>query len=103
MVGMDTEQHSALQQITYEVQQERYRQFHKWGEQNHRWGTWVGILLEELGEYSKAKLEGDKAGQREELVQVAAVAHAIVEWFDRNEGGRTGIRPAPCACDTCSS
>jgi hypothetical protein len=102
MIGMNIGQNNALFNVTYEVQQERYRQFRKWGEQNHRSGTWLKILMEEVGEYSKANLEGDLIGQRDELVQVAAVAHAMVEWFDR-ESDRPRDRQPPCDCDSCST
>jgi hypothetical protein len=42
--------------------------------------TWDGILLEEVFE---ALAEKDLSGAREELIQVAAVAVAMVEYIDR--------------------
>jgi hypothetical protein len=62
-----------------------------WGVQNHKPMEWLMILGEEVGEANKAALEahfGDKNIQeyRNELVQVAAVAQAAIESFDRNEG-----------------
>lgn len=74
------------------VLRERQRQNAVWGEQNHDAGTWLAILLEEVGELSEAVLHrrfgGPKAGGiREECVQVAAVALQMVECIDRNGGG----------------
>lgn len=63
---------------------ERYAQDAKWGEQNHYPAYWLAILGEEVGEANKAFLENDVEGYRSELVQVAAVATAMVESIDRN-------------------
>ncbi|MGD8172171.1 MazG-like family protein [Vibrio sp. TRT 21S02] len=60
--------------------------------QDEKWGAdrelspfmWNAILVEEVGEVSKAILE--KEGLREELVQVAAVALQWIENIDRNRG-----------------
>lgn len=65
---------------------ERQRQDAKWGEQNHPPGTWLVILMEEVGEASQAVLEMDWNSYREEMVQVAAVALAAVESCDRALG-----------------
>lgn len=64
------------------VLQERIRQDETWGEQNHSPTEWLPILMEEVGEFSKAILENSNI--REEAVQVAAVALSIVESIDRN-------------------
>lgn len=69
---------------------ERFRQDKKWGEQNHDAFTWIAILSEEVGEFSKAALDvifenGRREPVREEAVQVAAVALAIVECIDRQQ------------------
>jgi hypothetical protein len=61
---------------------ERSRQDAKWGVQNHDPGKWMLILLEEIGEFSKTALE--RAPSRCELVQVAAVAAAMIECGERN-------------------
>jgi hypothetical protein len=61
------------------IQKERKRQLEKWGVQNHDWDRWALILSEEIGEVAKAILEDDAANYFEEVVQVAAVAHAILE------------------------
>jgi hypothetical protein len=79
------------------VTDERGRQLQKWGVQNHSPLEWMAILVEEVGEAQKEALEHHWAGRhyphdperlqrlRAELVQVAAVAVAIVESLDRNE------------------
>ena len=92
--------------ILEDIRAERRRQENKWGEQNHPLGfggpntkrvadfarlqcdtrakkgvlTWEDILREE---YSEALAEDDLAKAREELIQVAAVCVAIVDWIDR--------------------
>lgn len=77
-----------------EVLEERNRQEAKWGEQNHHPALWLAILGEEVGEANKAVLEahfpnyknhGDYTQARAELIQVAAVAVAMIESLDRNE------------------
>ncbi len=78
-----------MENILKEVQQERERQNAKWGEQNHHPFVWLGILGEEVGEANKAVLDHNFDGKtldnyREELVQVAAVAVAMIECLDRN-------------------
>lgn len=83
-----------------DVESERVRQTHKWGVQRHSFPVWIAILSEEVGEFAQAVLKGremawDKTGdydgpqhrvwlikQREEAVQCAAVAVAIVEHLD---------------------
>ena len=74
-----------------EVNDERNRQEEKWGTQNHDPFTYLAILGEEVGEACQAALktryEGGKtlADYRTELVQVAAVAVAMIECLDRGE------------------
>ncbi len=72
-----------------DVLHERDAQDEKWGEQNHSPAKWLEILMEEVGEFAKARMEhgyrGDDASKiREELVQVCAVALAMLECCDRN-------------------
>jgi len=98
--------------VLVEVLQERKRQEEKWGQQNHPPIEYCAILGEEVGEVNKAALEahfgykwkGRKDGYtvihqpktvgaklahwrdlREELIQTAAVAVAMVESLDRNQ------------------
>jgi NTP pyrophosphatase (non-canonical NTP hydrolase) len=83
-------------QVLTEVQKERERQNKKFGEQNHDPFKWMAILGEEVGEVHRALLEahfdgnegyagGSMEDYREELIQVAAVAVAQVEAFDRGK------------------
>lgn len=98
------------ERVLGEVDRERRRQDAKWGEQNHAATVWLTVLTEEVGELAEAILEHRAAqrgsvnkrifeamaagvlddpvkhwhtAMREEAVQVAAVAAAIVEWLDR--------------------
>ena len=64
---------------------ERREQDKKFGEQNHEIHKWLSILGEEVGECHKAALESNKPELRKELIQVAAVAQAIIESMDRNK------------------
>lgn len=76
--------------VLYDVLKERFRQDARWGEQNHRQMIWLGILAEEFGEAAKEINElyfnraWSVARLRNELIQVAAVAVAMVESLDRN-------------------
>jgi len=99
-----------IDRIFQEIRQERKRQDEKWGEQNHPMvpgdfdyglcketldelrhandsgdkNCWQYILLEELLE---ACMETDPKKQREEMIQVAAVAVQAIECLDRKKGG----------------
>jgi len=69
---------------------ERERQEQLWGVQNHDPFTYLTILMEEVGELSQAALHTRYGGlecgrMREEAIQVAAVALAIVECLGRDE------------------
>ncbi len=65
------------------IQIERNAQDEKWGKQNHSDERWVCIILEELGEVSKAVIDRDEEGILEETVQVAAL---LQNWMtSRNE------------------
>lgn len=63
---------------------ERYRQNKKWGS-----GRWTSgphskntVLIEEVGEVSRAILNKDRDNLREELIQVAAVCMKWLEALD---------------------
>lgn len=86
-----------LKQIS-DILAERKRQDAKWGEQNHDPITWLAILMEEVGETAKEaltmrcqpndphgdeKYEAARLRYRDEALQVAAVAFAMLECFDR--------------------
>lgn len=87
-----------------DVLAERAKQDAKWGEQNHDPILWSAILGEECGEFAQAALHarfgGDKAqGLRDEAIQVAAVAVAIVECLDRTATRKAQERKCPhCPC-----
>ena len=66
------------------IKTERLRQDNKWGEQNHHPEKWMNILMEEVGEASKAILEQDFEQYRKELIEVAAVAVAAIESYHRD-------------------
>jgi hypothetical protein len=111
----------SIQMIFEEILAERKRQDQKWGEQNHpimpssnlHWfptaeclestlkgcrkrlkedegenKSWFDILHEEVLE---AFLEEEPEKQREEMVQAAAVAVAIIEYLDRENNRKGGI------------
>jgi hypothetical protein len=84
--------------ILLEVHAERHRQDKKWGVRNYHPLRWLPILGEEYGEACKAINQGctDPIAEnvdigkkiieyREECIQVAAVAVAMVESLDRNK------------------
>lgn len=80
--------------VLAEVGQERIAQDKKWGEQNHTPELYYTILGEEFGEIGKAICErkngeGTVQAIREELIQTAAVAVAMVEMLDRKERKKT--------------
>lgn len=64
------------------IQEERARQERLWGGAPHTTSTWLFILLEEVGECARALLGGQIESLRRELVQVAAVAVAILTTMD---------------------
>lgn len=85
LVG-DVHRATALEHVNLE----RDRQEAKWGEQNHDPFTYLTVLGEEFGELCQAALHAKFGGRaaeklREEAVQTAAVALAIVECLDRGK------------------
>ena len=76
--------------VLSEVGVERHVQDEKWGEQNHNPFVYLAILGEEYGESCQAMVEflfgtGSITDFREELIQTAAVAVAMVECLDRGK------------------
>ncbi len=78
--------------IFNEIKKERTTQDIKWGVQNHSQIEWCAILGEEVGEVQKAALEthfnyitNKTDDYRKELIQVAAVAVAMIECYDRQK------------------
>jgi hypothetical protein len=70
------------------VSEERERQHARWGVQRHTWPEWLCILTEEVGEAAERAnrlywgQDEDAGALRAELVQVAAVAVAMIEQID---------------------
>jgi hypothetical protein len=76
------------------VDDERDRQFAKWGNQRQSWVVWITALTEEVGEAAKEAITlytdpditwdhpATLAKFRAELVQIAAVSVAIIEHID---------------------
>ena len=92
-----TESDDPTDLVLDEVYDERIKQDSRWGEQNHHPFRWLAILTEEVGEVAMAANDADAEKDparakeiwdeyRQELVQVAAVAAAMIESFDRNHG-----------------
>ena len=80
------------QHVLSDVLKERMLQDKKWGEQNHDPFCYLAVLGEEYGEAVKSALQtkfgGPEAGVeklRNELIQTAAVAVAMVECLDRGK------------------
>ena len=65
------------------IRQERVNQDWKWGEQNHDPLYWMSILMEEVGEAAKALIEGKMGDYFDEIIQVGAVAAAMLEAYAR--------------------
>lgn len=106
-----------MRDVIKEVVQERMRQLKKWGVQDRSMEMWMCILMEEVGEANREvvdyvcenrpkwdkeedslidfnEVQKSRLGNfRKEMVQVAAVAVQVIEWFDRVHGGdiREGI------------
>lgn len=81
--------HVAKTLIMDDILEERDRQDAKRGVQNHLPIEWIAVLTEEVGEASQEALRIHFGGKskddyRHELVQVAAVAMAMIECLDRN-------------------
>lgn len=75
-----------MRKVYHEVQDRRTFQNKKWGfPQFHTLSEWLVVLQEESGEAAAALLEMDLGGLRDELLDVAAVAIAMIEHMDRGE------------------
>ena len=72
--------------VLTDIDSERSRQDDKWGIQRHDNGTWLQILIEEVGEVAQAMQKNKEWGKETdagnlytELIHVSAVAAAIAE------------------------
>jgi NTP pyrophosphatase (non-canonical NTP hydrolase) len=68
-----------------DVATERRSQDAKWGPSAERPAPSLRVLVEEVGEVAKAQQDETDAELRAELIQVAAVAVAMVEAIDRGD------------------
>jgi hypothetical protein len=72
------------------IEDERDYQNRKWGvHRTHTWAEWMLILSDEFGEAARAAknvywVDGSGSELRSELIQVAAVAVAMIEQLDRD-------------------
>ena len=88
-----------MDDIFQDIAREREQQEERWGEQNHHGTKWLAILVEEVSEVAVCVNEiepaifTEKAGLknynelREELIQVAAVCIAWLEYLRRRKAG----------------
>jgi len=87
--------------VLKQISTERIRQEALWGPQNHSGAVWTSILMEEVGEVAKAVNEGDESNYIEELIQVAALAVAMIESANRNGlRGKSLCRSTPMSVPT---
>lgn len=77
-------------EILEQIKTERDRQDKKFGRQPRFLtpSVYIAVLGEEFGEVCKAAIEGDSQNYRIELVQLAAVAVAAIEDYDRGEAAK---------------
>jgi NTP pyrophosphatase (non-canonical NTP hydrolase) len=86
-----------VSQAAHDVWAERQQQLKQWGAcKDYHPFTWLAILTEEVGEVARAALETqfdgkDRVHIREEAIQVAAVAIAMVEALDAEEWSKTEL------------
>jgi len=65
--------------VLEEVRARREAQEREWGQSSHPFSFWVTILMEEVGELSETILNDNKREMRDEALDVAAVAVALIE------------------------
>jgi len=92
MIFLETKSVSTRDKVLNQIVNERLGQNAKWGKQRHDHGTWLAILMEEVGEVAQAMQVNRSWGKKtdagdlySELVQVAAVAVAIAEQVAEDE------------------
>ncbi|MEE9532710.1 MAG: hypothetical protein V3W52_17160 [Syntrophobacteria bacterium] len=72
----------AREKVLAEVDDERDYQDEKWGVRDLPIDTWFTVLDKQLGQAATCALDRDVEGLRHQLVQVAAVAVAMIEAHD---------------------
>lgn len=77
-------------EILEQIKAERDRQDKKFGKQPRFLtpSVYIAVLGEEFGEVCRAAIEGNSQNYRVELVQLAAVAVAAIEDYDRGEAAK---------------
>ena len=81
-----------LEIIQKMVESERKRQDGRWNTDFKPLCEWMTILMEEVGEMSRAILEDDGASLMEELCQVCAIAQNIgLQCFDGESNSNVSI------------
>lgn len=104
-MAMTTAAKAILQgRVVEDVLDERARQDEQWGVQNHHPAYWLAILGKQVGQLGSAVLDREwyadpdkgTARMREEAVQVAAVAIALIECIDKGDMpvGLTTAKPS---------
>lgn len=78
--------------IYREIESERAEQDAEWGgpshDDEHSAGDWLEFLRKHWAKANAAPLDRDGPTFRKQMVRVAALAVATIEWFDRREQGR---------------
>ena len=75
----------------HDIEEERKRQYKKFGNQKHSPEKWLIILMEEVGEASEAVLKEDFKNYRKELIQCMAVCDNMIEKINQQlKGGSNG-------------
>jgi len=65
--------------VCYKLLEEREAQIGKWGTCHHNHFKWLSILMEEIGEASRAALEMDIEQYEKEIIQCGSICVAILE------------------------
>lgn len=82
-----------MSDVFEDIRKERKRQRERWGgaehDDQHTWKDWSYILAEQLFDAARRAEDHNPEGWRRQLVQMAAVAVAAIESYDRklDEGG----------------
>lgn len=82
----------AQEKILKRVLQRRAEQDVKWGESDQNWYVWNTILGQEIGKAFTASLSGTRDKWGDQMVDIAAVAFAALEYLDRIEHAELTMR-----------
>lgn len=76
--------------VPEEVAEQRLRNHARWGDRSVEGnapedeGRWLALIVEEVGEISRALLDGDRAALRREAVDAMAVCWMLIDAIDGN-------------------